>query len=66
MEFTVTVEKKQVVSGTITVKAKDGTEALEKIREKIESGELQTLDPKISWDDPEYIDFSFNATGDVD
>lgn len=61
-KFRVSVQKKYVVSGTIEVDAADAYAA----RMKVEAIRLQSNDRRISWDDPEYVDFSFNTTGEVD
>jgi hypothetical protein len=63
-KYLVTVEKTLYCSGTVEVEAKDCHYAFFKVKDMIDAGELQTTD--IEWDDPEYNDCSFGATGDID
>jgi hypothetical protein len=64
MKFKVTVEKTMTASGIVEVSARTADEAFVKVYKRITSGKLQTTD--ITWDDPEYDDDSFKATGDVE
>jgi hypothetical protein len=67
-KFKVTVEKMLRQSGVIEVSAKDAASAVEKVDKRLNDFEnpLQTNSPDIMWDDPEYEDFTFKTTGDVD
>ena len=60
-KFEVTVVKMERVKGTITVRALDQEGAEKRVRLMMANrrNPLQTADPRISWDDPEYVDFSF-------
>jgi hypothetical protein len=63
----VTVEKMLYQSGTIEVEADAPDEAIAEVEAMMQADEpLQTNDPRIAWDEPEYEDFSFVPTGDVD
>ena len=65
--FNVTVEKNYYVSGTVGVEANSVEEAVANVKAEIESGTLQTNSDRITWnDDMDYIDGSFNTTGDVE
>lgn len=63
-EFTVSVEKKMVFTGVVKIKAHDPEEAIRRVQSKIDDGKIQTTD--IEWGEPEFEDFSFGPTGDVD
>lgn len=63
-KFGVSVEKTLYCTGVIEVEAENATEAEEKVNSGIIDG-TYTSD-KIDWDDPEYDDFSFKTTGDVE
>ena len=66
-KFQVTVEKNYYVSGTIQVEADNADAATIKIQADIESGNLKTNSQAITWnDDLDYIDGSFDITGDVE
>ncbi len=65
--FEVTVEKQQTVSGLITVEAKDADAALAAVNRMMndQKNPLQTSDSRIEWDEPDYVEGSFQTTGDV-
>jgi|SRR5665213_507355 len=67
-EFEVSVEKKLIVTGKIKVTAESSPQAFKAVVKMMENQEspLQTSDPRIEWGDPEYDDYSFIVTGDVD
>lgn len=67
-EYRVSVEKTSRQTGVITIEAASSFAAKEKVKEMMEDTKnpLQTIDDRIEWDDPEYIDFSFQTTGDVE
>jgi hypothetical protein len=65
-KFSVTVEKQLVVSGKIEVEAKTPEEAENKVIKMMTKENLQTIDPRITWGTPAYVDCSFQTTGDVD
>ena len=65
-KFRVTVEKMLLQSGVIEVSAEDAPAALKKVFQDVYTGRMQTTDKRITWDDPEYIDNSFQTTGDVE
>jgi hypothetical protein len=63
--FKVSVEKRLYCTGTVEVTADNAEEAVKKVDDQINSGDLQTSSVD-TWDDPEYEDCSFQTTGDVD
>jgi len=63
-KYKVTVEKLTYQSGFVEIVAEDEKKAIEKVNILIMGGKLQTTN--IKWDDPVYIDFSFQTTGDVE
>jgi hypothetical protein len=64
--FDVVVEKQYNVSGLIHIQADSAEEAVASVKARIDSCELNTSDPAIEWnDDQDYIDNSFQTTGDV-
>ena len=64
--YDVIVEKQYNVSGLIKVQAVSAEEAVASVKARIDSYELNTSDPAIEWnDDQDYIDNSFQTTGDV-
>jgi hypothetical protein len=63
-KFKVSVEKKLYCTGVVDITAKNSVEAIKKVNTKILTGKLQTT--AIDWDDPQYEDFTFRVTGDVD
>jgi len=64
--FSVSVEKQLLVTGKINIEAANAEDAEAQVRKMMEKRELQTADPRIVWDEPEYVDWTFQATGDVD
>jgi hypothetical protein len=67
MKFKVSVEKNYYVTGAITVEAEDSDAALKQVSDRINEGNLQTSDSDIEWnDDLDYIDGSFQTTGDIE
>ena len=64
--FSVSVEKQLLVTGKINIEAANAEDAEAQVRKMMEKRVLQTLDPRIVWDEPEYVDWTFQATGDVD
>lgn len=64
MKFNVSVEKQLLVTGIVVVEADSADEAIAITDERIVCGELETTHPQ--WDDPEYEDFTFVTTGDVE
>jgi len=67
-QFLVSVEKQQILTGKITVEAKNADEALKSVKKLMSDIEdpLQTADDRIEWDEPTYVDDSFTTTEDVD
>jgi hypothetical protein len=63
-KFKVSVEKKEYRTGSVTVNANNADAAIEKVKNRIDKGKLQTTD--IEWGDAQYEDCSFATTGDVD
>lgn len=61
--FAVSVEKKMYQTGIINVEAESENIAIIIVQKKIIDG-LQTAE--VTWNHPEYEDFSFQTTGDVD
>lgn len=64
MEFIVGVERLMRVHGNARVTADSADEAWEKTATHIVLNKLKMVD--VEWDDPEYVDWSFATTGDVD
>jgi len=64
MKYDVEVEKRLYCKGTVSVEAKTPEQAIAMIGEQIDSGELQTT--AVQWNEPQYEDFSFDITGDVE
>jgi hypothetical protein len=60
-KFQVSVLKRLYCTGVIEVSAKDAQAAVDEVTKKIATGELQTKDPNIEWEDPEYEDGSFET-----
>ena len=59
----VDVVKLEELRGVITIELPDEDEDDDIVIERmIEMGELQTIDPRIDWFDPEYVDGSFGTT----
>ena len=65
-KFRVSVEKRLYCTGVVEITAKDADAAIKQVSDKINTGALQTTAITIKWNDPEYEDFSFTTTGDVD
>jgi len=63
-EFKVSVERKMYVTGIVSVTAKDSDAAIKLVRNRIAKGILKA--DTVNWDEPQYEDDSFDATGDVD
>jgi hypothetical protein len=63
--YAVKVVKLLRVEGTVEIKAESEEAALKTVQERMSDTKnpMQTTEP--DWDDPEYIDFSFETTGDV-
>jgi hypothetical protein len=64
--FSVSVERQLLVTGKINIEADSAEEAEAQVRKMMDKRELQTADPRIVWDEPEHVDWTFQATGDVD
>ena len=64
MKYSVSVEKRMYVTGTVKIEHGSEQEAVELVQSQIDKGTLQTTD--VEWDEPQYEDFSFFTTGDVD
>jgi hypothetical protein len=64
--FRVFVEKEYVVRGYIELEASGREGPLRTIEEQMRERRLQSCDPRIQWEEPEYVDFSFQATGEVE
>lgn len=64
MKYSVSVEKTTRSTGSVTVDCDTAEQALELVQRQIGSGELKPHN--VEWDEPEFEDFSFNTTGDVD
>ena len=62
-KFLVTVDKTLACRGTIEIEAKNEREALNEIRDKLNSNEILTTD--VSWEEPEYVDNSLRCYGEV-
>lgn len=63
-KYKVYVEKRLYCNGSVEVSSRDPEAAIEKVRNMIGKGTLQTT--QVEWSDPEYEDCSFDATDDVD
>jgi len=63
--FSVSVKKQLLVTGKINIEANSAEDAEAQVRKMMSKRELQTADSRIVWDEPEYVDFTFQATGDV-
>ena len=62
--FKVSVEKRMYATGILVIGAADADAAIEAVRKQIDKGEIQTT--SVAWDEPQYEDLSFDATGDVE
>ena len=62
--YKVTVEKQMLVSGVVQVFADNCDDAVAKVDAMILGAKLSHGD--VEWSEPEYIDFTFQTTGDVD
>jgi hypothetical protein len=65
-QFKVEVSKDYHQMGSIVVGAKTESAAIAKVDKMMANLPLQTDDPSIQWDDMEYVDFSFNTTGEAE
>ena len=67
-KFRVYLERQMHVSGFIVVEADGPEDAENHVIKMMNDGKkpLQTMDKRISWDDPAYLDNTFSTTGDVD
>jgi hypothetical protein len=65
-KFEVAVEKMQNVRGWVEVEAANENEALAKVEARMNDKHNPLLTTEATWDDPEYIDWSFKLTGDVE
>lgn len=65
MKYNVRVVKMQRVEGVVEVNAASEKAALKAVQKRMKDANnpMQTTEPL--WDDPEYVDFSFETTGDV-
>ena len=63
-KYKVFVEKKMYAIGTVKVDAANECDAIDDVRDRIASRNIQTTD--VEWYNPQYDDHSFDATGDVD
>lgn len=65
-KYKVTVEKMQKVNGTVEIEADNVDEAMALIEQQISCGKIRTTD--CSWEEeyPDYVDNSFQATGDIE
>ncbi len=63
-KFKVSVEKQMYATGVVDIEAETPDAAWKLVEYRIAAGEIQTT--AVEWDDPEYIDFSFGTTRDVD
>ena len=61
--YDVTVEKEMLCSGTVKVVADNCDDAVAKVDAMILEDKLRTVD--VEWGEPEYVDFTFQTTGDV-
>ena len=66
--FVVPVMKLQRLNGTIEVRASDARKAARRVKKMMarRKNPLQTNDSRISWDGPEYVDFTFDVAGEAD
>jgi hypothetical protein len=64
MKHKVSVEQRMYCTGTVTVDCDNPDQAVEMVQNQINKGIL--LPSAIEWSEPEYEDFSFGITGDVD
>ena len=55
----VAVQKEYLTRGTIKIVAEGQNEADQIVQSMISSGELQTVDLRIEWGEPEYQDYTF-------
>ena len=67
-EFEVEVRKEYIVIGTIRVEAGTQASAIAKVQRLMndKKAPLQIDDPRIAWGDREYVDFSFDTTGETE
>jgi hypothetical protein len=63
-KFKVSVERKLYVTGFVEVEATDEQAAYRDVANRIDNGKIQTT--SVDWSEPEYEDYSFEATGDVE
>ena len=63
MKYKVSVEKRMYCTGTVEVDCDNPDQAEELVQEQINSSTLRV--GKIKWGKPQYEDFSFATTGDV-
>jgi hypothetical protein len=64
MKIKVSVEKRMYCTGAVIVDCETVDQAIELVEAQIHTGELQTT--AVDWSHPEYEDFTFQTTGDVD
>jgi uncharacterized protein YcfL len=62
-KFKVQVERTLLAKGVIEVEASDAASAVARVKRMIREG-LQTADKRVYWYDADYVDFSFQATGE--
>jgi hypothetical protein len=67
MRFSVDVEKRQTVRGTISIEATTAAAAIRALRDMManEANPLQSTDPRIVWYQTDYDDDSFKTYGGV-
>ena len=65
MKYNVRVVKMLRVEGVVEVNARSEAAALKAVQKRMDDTQnpMQTTEPL--WDDPEYVDFSFETTGEV-
>ena len=60
--YEVTVQKEMIARGTVTVQADSPDKAKDIVNRKIGNAAIRTVD--VEWNDPEYVDYSFQVTDD--
>lgn len=65
-EYQVQLEKMQVVYGTVAVNAKSKDDAVNKVQGMVKDRALHATHEDISWGEPQYVDFSFQTTGEAE
>lgn len=62
-KFIVPLRKEQFVTGHIVVEADDEEHALKQVVDLLSEEPMQSTDSRITWDEAEYIDLSFDVDG---